>query len=344
MRKLFVGVLFFIFSSTVVNAQLFRVIKDPGSVVPDEAITAFEKKVNDNLPDVEASEYLDAVANAVAISGRGSNVDYVSGMTLFAFGGGVGVGGVSDGGLKDITSSSGDDKDKLKKIQGAGFSANILLGMNMGLIGGTLGPIDMDRLNVFVSFFTLDKEIKEIEAKTTSFAIYGQYKLFKGLPLPSKYILNWTGLDVAVGLSHTTFKGKYNYKINESVTESGATINYDGDADIAVDTKTTSVTAEVSSGVNILYALGLYAGLGIDLNTGDASAKANSTGDITSTVGPVGQGIIDVGDDGKPDASFVRSFVGLQINAWLLKIYAQANIALAPNELYGVNIGTRVVW
>lgn len=345
MRKLIVSGILFVLSSSIAHGQLFRVESANNPLIPQEAIDEFENRVNDNLPDVEASEYLDAVANAVAISGRGSNVDYVSGMTLFAFGGGIGVGGVSDGGFSDVTSS---DKDRLKQIKGAGFSASILLGINMGLFGGTLGPIDMDRLNVYISAFTYDKEVRDIEAKTSAFAIYGQYKLLKAIPLPSKYILNWTGLDVSVGLSHTAFKGKFNYDIDESYTDTrngiDTVIDYDGNAKIAVDTKTTSFTGEVSSGINLLYALGVYAGLGIDLNTGDANAVGNSTGDITSNRGPVGTGILDVGDKGKPDASFVRSFLGLQVNVWLLKVYAQANVALAPSELFGVNIGTRFVW
>ncbi len=356
-----------LFWAGAVQAQLFKIENRQGA--PNAVFDALEARINAELPQVDSGEeYLDATANAVAFSGRGTAVDYNSTPKRFSIHAAVGGAVVSELGLFDALDIS-DDKLKNADIRGVGASGAISVGINMGFLGrrketvkkrsvkkpnGDLAVqtvkeksgFDWNRLTTYLKFMTLDRDFGGVAMKTTQFGLAAKYKLLRGKNLGSSQLAKWSGLDVSVGVDHGRFDLATTYEISESVTDSnsGLTGTYNGQFDVGAEIKTTVLSAEVWTGVRLLHALGLYGGVGFDSVSGSSRAETSSTGNVSFTGGASGDGVLVFGSDGRPDGVHIRAFLGTQIHIFPVKLFAQWNAAVSPNKLKGITAGARFVF
>ncbi len=354
----------FLFAGTV-QAQIFQIQERQGA--PNSVFDALEDEINAELPSVDSGEeYLNATANAVTFSARGTSVDYNSTPKLFSIHAAVGGAVVTDLGLIEALDIS-EDKLKNADIRGVGVSGAIGVGLNLGFIGKRKETVkkrtvkkedgevavqkvketsgfDWNRVTLYLKFMTLDRETGGVSSKINQFGVSAKYKLLKGKALGSSSLAKWNGLDVSFGVEHGSYDISTSYDVDETVSRLGFTGSYKGPLDIGAEIKTTSVSGEIWSGVRLLHALGLYGGFGFDTVAGSSKAVTASRGNMTFSGGASGVGVFDFGSDGRPEGIHMRLFLGTQIHVMPFKIFAQWNMALSPSDLKGLTLGTRLVF
>jgi hypothetical protein len=313
-----------------------------------------ENKINSEFKVPDMSNFLKAMSNAQAIANKGQGVSYATEHSLFVLGGSAGLG--ASGSLSDATKSSGG----LPQV-GMGVVASGMVGFSFAQMPvPQLGFIDLKRLTLFANYFSYsnDSLVDSLTIKTSSFGLHLQYKLVEGKRLPLG-LFSWGGLALTTGFesSNNTLNYKIGTSISTDVSVSGSnhqlTWTPDASSALSLESSAFTIPIEISTSVRLLYVLSLFGGLGVDINTGKTSIKANMTGTISSS-GPfvnnsnVGNAALNITEEQGPNVGQLRFFVGPQLNLVplkntnLLSVYAQFNASTGGN--YGAHAGARIAW
>lgn len=330
----------------------------------NKQVVEMEKKINDQLPDVDASKYLKGMANSAAISTKGAGVDYATNMDIFLVGIGAGVG----------LDTGGSSFDNLENAAGIGINMSLMAGLNLGLFQlGEVGPINLDKIDVYLNFFSADiPDVEDnIKGKFTSFGLHAQYKIIdpKNIGFGA---LAWRGVDLTTGFDYNSLKLTVTETFNEDLGQSTITLNdtgtpatslyadvdqkFTGNAELGADIGVFTMPVEVSTAGRLLWFLTGFVGLGADFTLGSASNISNVTGQIVGDAAVKnGTGVqsgtdkvsadakLDLGDKQGPSFLGLRGFVGMQIEMGVVFIYAQLNKGLT-NDTIGANFGVRAGW
>ncbi len=308
------------------------------------ALQALEDDVNKDLPDADQSTYLKGMANASAMSVKGSGSDYANDVDLFLVrvSGGVGA-DLGDSSFGDLT--SGDIKGN--QVRGFGISPSILVGLSLGIFNlPEWEYFNPNKLKVFVNFFSLDigKFVDDLDVKATNFGVRGRYKLIDPIAWVPGKLLHWTGIDVHAGFDIVKLKVVYKKTQTETFNPgAGVTATISGDITVGAEISTVSIPIEISTGVQLGYILSLYGGFGLDLTFGSATSIIDASAPITTSVGDSGTGSLNLGESGDPTAVAPRVFFGTQFNLSVVKVGVQFDKSLADSA-YGINIGLGVTW
>ena len=356
MKSLVTALFFILFVAWDAQAQIFDLTRltDTGNATLNAAIDAelqkVENDINKDIPAGDPKRLMEGMANSQAASGKGLGTDYISYFDTFMVGGGVGLGA-------DLEKNKEYDSD----LSGAGVQGGVLLGLNLSAFtdGTILGMDTRDLTLVFNAFkFDINRKADDntIKASLTSFGFMGTYKWIKG---DAARWFGWDGVRVHTGYQYSSTSLKLNTTINETVNETlggGETLNgtITGAPAAQIDSSAHSIPLEISSGVNFLYVLSFYGGLGTDYNVGSAKGKADANADdsnITCSGGAAcgGNPVItvrsqaNVNETGKVQPFFLRAFAGFQFNLPYFNFYAQGNKVFGT-EVYSVATGVRLVF
>ncbi|MFN8370441.1 MAG: hypothetical protein U0T83_07430 [Bacteriovoracaceae bacterium] len=355
------------------------VIKDRtfGSAFPaalqTELNTVFndvETQVNTLLPNTgsDTNNYAKGMADSGVMAAKGLGVDYATHPDLVILGAGVGVAGDLGGSsLSNVMNGT----VKSTQIRGVGIQASLMAGVNLGYFtDAELGPIHLNKLKVFTNFLTKDLPSSGgLKGDMTDFGLHFQYDFFEEVSLPWGFI-KWHGLQLTTGFEYSALDVKFTKAIDKTTSKTvdvssvtsvtgqtaTATARFNGTANVGADTSVKSIPIEISTSARILYVLTPFVGLGGDFNFGSAKTTANISGPVTITdslgvfstanntnVSATASLPLDSRGTIKPDTFSARWFGGLQINIFLVKIYAQVNQSLT-NDTLGVNAGLRLAW
>lgn len=337
MRRIISLSLFSLFFLPNAHAGLFKITCSGCNSVTQSLATKLENDVNKDLPDADATTYLEGMANAGVMSGKHIGQDYANDVDAFIIGLGLGAGAdLGDQGLGDLMSGDIDGN----QVRGIGIQPSVLFGLNLGLFDmGELGPIEFDRLKTFVNFGTIDKDLSGVKAKATNFGLHFRYKWKDPQAIIPGRMLYWTGVDLHTGFEYQSFEATYTETRSKAFTESGVTATIDGTVTLGTEVKTISIPVEISSGFQLAYALSFYGGMGADINSGSAKANATVNAPITLSGSSASlTGTLDVGQEASPDAFSLRTFAGLQFNLPLVKL---VNVQLdrgLNNDAWGIGI------
>lgn len=320
-----------------------------------QAFAAMENQVNNDLPDADASTYLNGMANASVISSKGVGSYYADDIDIFVVGAGVGIGAdLGDSSFSDLMSGRVDTN----QIRGVGLSPSIMLGVHMGVFPiPDIGYFDWDKFDLFLNFFKYDYDKTDakatVHAETQNFGIHGRYKIYDGFSIFPFYMLDWKGVTITSGYERNSLLMRVNKSIpvGQTVTTQYAGETATGNVSdinalVGAEVKTNSIPIAVSTSMQWLYVMTTYLGLGTDLNWGEAKAIANASGSASLTVG--GKTVnattsLDIGQTADPNTFMLRGFVGHQFNLSIVKIYAQLDKVFGHN-LVGVTAGFKIAW
>jgi hypothetical protein len=324
----------------------------------DSAFDDVETQVNAELPDTSGGvQYTDAMSNAAVMTGKGLGVDYASDMELFMVGARVGVGvDVGDQSFGDLI---GGDIDA-EQISGFGAGVALAGGLNLGMFDWSdedpEALFKWSDMNLFFNLFKYSHDKDEISADITNFGVHLQYKLMDATTFVP-FVFTWTGVQITTGYEYSSFNVGVNYTLTENFEDTvdiggsrSVTSSFEGTAGVNAEVTTHSIPIEVSTGMQLLYFMTLYGGLGTDISFGSASVNASVDGTVDAAVGGAGitgnaggTAALDLGVDGGPDAFLFRSFVGFQLNAWIAKLNIQLDKGFT-NDTYGIKAGLGLVW
>ena len=340
---------------TLSHAQIFdlsRVACTGGAAACalfDAEIQKVENEINADLPAGDPKRLMEGMANSQAASGKGVSTDYISHFDTFMVGAGLGLGA-------DLE----EDKELDSDLSGIGMMGAVQVGLNMSAIfdNSFLG-LDPKRTTVVANFFTfnLDRDFDEnnVKAEMISFGFSGTYKWIDG---NGNRLFGWDGVRLHTGYQYSSVKFAFSSEINESINETSAegTITGDviGSPKATIESSSHSIPLEISSGVNFLWVMSFYGGLGTDLNIGSAEGKGDlnaNTTQLSCTGGTACggnpnvdvQATANIDEKAEVNPFFLRGFVGLQANLPYVRIYAHANKVFGT-EVYSFATGLRLAF
>jgi hypothetical protein len=338
---------------TLSHAQIFDLARVGSTGVDavdrlfDAEIQKVENEINADLPAGDPKRMMEGMANSQAAAGKGASTDYISHFDAFVVGAGIGLGA-------DLEENKEYDSD----LSGIGLMGALQVGLNMSTIfdKSFLG-LDPKRTTVVANFFTynLDRDFDEsnVKADMISFGVHGSYKWIDG---NGNRLFGWDGVRLHTGYQYSSVKFAFTSEINEEVNETsgGSTITgtITGAPKATIESSSHSIPLEISSGVNFLWVMSFYGGLGTDLNIGSAEGKGDVNADnstLTCNGGVCGGQTATVSAnaniDEKADVNplFLRGFVGLQFNLPYVRIYAHANKVFGT-EVYSLATGLRLAF
>ncbi len=348
MKKIKYALLTALFLSTSSAFAKIEFNIDTGGGNPG-ADAALISEVNKQFQLIDMTGFLQSMSNAQSMTNKGQGVSYASEQSLFVVGGGAGLGLNAPSGL----TTNFDTKGGLPPI-GVGLQGSLMVGVSLAKLPvPALGPIDLKRLTVFVNYFGLsnDSLVDSVTMKTSTFGLHFQYKLLQGFNLGGIGLLNWGGLALTTGFDVSS--NSLSYKVGQKLETSygGETLSWTPSAgsNLTLDASAFTIPIEVSTSVRLAYIFSLFAGVGVDINSGKSSISANLTGPVTNTSATInGTASLTGSEEKGPTVGGARFFVGPQFNIVPLKntnvvsIFAQFNVATSGN--YGFHTGLRIAW
>lgn len=302
------------------------------------ALQLLEDDINNDLPNADASNYLTGMGNASVMSVKGTGSDYANEVDLFIVKASAGIGvDVGDQSLGDLDAG---------KVRGFGVSPSLTIGLNPGALFDLpeWEYFDMNKLRVFVNFFSFDTETGGANVEASNFGIHARYKLIDPIAVVPGKMVYWSGVDIHTGFDVASLKVIIKQTENQTFESGIVDANINGTITAGADISTVTIPIEASTGVQLGYILSLYTGLGLDINTGTAKSIVNLDAPITlSGTGDTAQGSLDLGQEGSPTSVAPRAFLGTQFNISLLKLGVKLDKSLSDGA-YGVNVNLGVTW
>ncbi|MBT4792784.1 MAG: hypothetical protein HON90_14510 [Halobacteriovoraceae bacterium] len=348
MKKLLLGGLFCLsFSSYAVTVSVTHnpATDCPGTMTTVQCtalVAEVNSFVNADMPDVSIDKYGTGVANASGFAYKGLGSDYSDNFDIFMVrvGGGLAVQG---------------DLETPESAEGVGFGAAATIGINLDLLPiNKVGPIDLSKMDLFVSFMSYDTE-QDLDSGTgefdiSHFGLMARYHLIDSISFIPGGVLKWGGIFLHTGLQRSSMKAKLSQTFeNETVDVSGGFTAdlVNTSAVFTLESTNTTIPVEVSTYLQAAYVFTFFGGLGFDLVTGGTDVDLTAGGTAQGSTGPTSgfQATITANESssGDADATNFRGFVGAQFNIPFFKIYAQMNKGLG-NDQIGVNLGAKILW
>jgi hypothetical protein len=286
-------------------------------------------------------DYVRSFGDAQGFTTRGLGVDYGSNVRYLEI-------GVAASAALNGNSAVVEGDTRTQPIAGVSGNLTVMAGLNLGAFGV---PVTL-----FANYFKSSGAYREFDARLDNFGVHAQLKLFGSRDESIwSLLVRWGGLDITTGFDHSHMVLQLardfdrNIPIGDGQSVSGE-VDLQSRGNLRLDMRTSSIPLEVTTNIRFLYVLSAYLGGGFDWQVGGGSdLTVNLDGKLTGRV-PSANATADLGtmtvavhESASPSAGRVRGIVGLQANVFLLKVFAQLNVAPSP-FLSSIGFGARLVW
>jgi hypothetical protein len=296
-----------------------------------------EKVVQADLPKVSIDKYAVGLANANGFAYKGLGSDYSDVFTYAMVRGGIG--GAVQGDLDDV-----------EQAEGVGIGAAATIGLNLDVLPvDKIGPIELDKMDLFVSF--MSQNMDQTEDKTTfngdisSFGFMARYRLVDAVDFVPGNILRFGGVFLHTGLQTSSFEADITTTFDDEVVNAGgqtATFT-NANAKFSLETSTTTIPVEVSAYLRTIWALTFFGGAGFDFVSGTTDVDLTASGSVVQGATYDASLSASESGSGDADATNFRAFGGVQLNIPFVRVYAHINKGLG-NDLFGANAGVKFLW
>lgn len=282
---------------------------------------------------LNVEDFLRLSANAQSMANKGLGADYASNPDFFIFG--IAANFSADAGDTDINDPTKDLDRGIPVSAGAQISA--MVGLNLSKIG-------LSWLTIFVNGLYFPLKVNQLEGTFFNLGAHAQVRLFG---FDAK-VIEWGGLALTSGIQRS--------QLTMSLNEPN---QFEASAELAqgvsLDTVTTgnlklvqsamTVPVELTTNITILKFVTVFAGAAVDFPFGDATADYELQSELSTTINgenlDVGDATITVTDQNKADRPLFRLLGGVQLNLWIVNLFAQLNFTTRDLAL-GVAAGLRV--
>ena len=179
--------------------------------------------------------------------------------------------------------------ETISQIKGISVRPTLFLGINLG------------KPTLFLHAGMASRTFKAIKFKNKNFGLHLRYKILSSRTIFPFKILYWNGLNASLGFERQSLDLSLSQTFNESFQSGSANATIDGPLELNVNGKTNSFPLEISTGLQMIYSLTLFGGLGLDYNHGSVKGKAGGIFPITTPDPNIRmEGSVDLGKEGKP--------------------------------------------
>lgn len=287
-------------------------------------------KVREAMGLSPIGNFLRTFSNATSFSNRGLGVDYASN---------------SERGILGVAANVAVATDFESEVPSVGAAANLTL-----MAGLNLRRWGYPQLTAYANTFWRSASNDNLRGSIASVGGHLQYKLFEPTKGWKRLVVQWGGIDFTSGLeiAHWSFGLHGNLATSVDVPDAAgtqmSTIGASTGGRFDLSSTTVTVPIEVTTNIRLLYVASLYIGLGIDAQVGSSKLDVGVDGMLTE-MGEGGQQIGSIAVRGTasqgPSFAGYHALLGLQVNLWRLKIFAQGTIE--PIDRFSFALGTRVV-
>lgn len=291
---------------------------------------------------VRLKDYLRSFGDAQAFTTRGLGVDYAGHPKLLM------VGVAANVSINAEKAFVPEDLKSRPPVGGLSTALTVMAGLNLGWLG--LRPVTL-----FANGFKHRSTLGDFAAELENFGFHAQLKLFGPRRESSLWRLffRWGGLDVTTGIDYARLGLSLSQGFSRDIPiGNGASalgrVNVASTGSFDIDMRTWSVPLEVTTNFRFLYVLSVYGGVGFDWQAGGGSeTTVDLSGSMTGIAGSnrlnIGSAQIIATESAEPSPGRLRGILGLQANAWMLRIFAQLNFVPNPPTA-GFAFGARLVW
>ena len=314
-------------------------------------------KLNDLFQAAGTKSFLQKFGDAQSFTSKGMGVDYASEATYFE------VGGSASFALgMDRTYQPSNTQGF--PISGVGLNASLMGGLSLGFLGI---PV-----MVFGNWMKVPTQsYGAMSGSLDNWGVHAQVRLLG--PSRSMSALNmlvrWGGIAVTTGLDYShmnlglsqNISSKFNFP-NASIPDvtvdttgaaSGTITDVNGTAvgtaHLNIDMTTKSIPLEVTTSVRLLTLFTAYGGLGFDWQLGggsnmDVGVDARMVGHAAGQDLDLGTAHVKFLAHSDPSAAKIRGILGAQLNLFVLRIFAQLNVANTNPTMASLAAGLRVAY
>lgn len=298
---------------------------------PAEAESGVSSSIDSGLNIADQAEFLEAMANAAAMSSKGMGVDYASNIKTFMFGVSFGSAVNSAG----FTFGRGGQE----LPDGSGFSLQLaaMAGVNLGF-----GNEDSaaSRFKLYVNGMTLGTSGDIFDGSLYNLGAHLQLQLAK--PRRSA-AAEWGGLAVTSGYDVSGYALQLSQALPVNTDIDGNDLTWDATGTYDITAATTSIPVELSTNVRVAIVT-VFAGGGVDIQQGDASSVIGLSGPLeVSSQGQqatLGAAAVTLDGSALADAMTPRVFGGVQAGLGPFQVYGQLNVGF--NDSIGGHVGARL--
>ncbi len=300
------------------------------------SVAAFQRQLEDRLAAIYDTANVDgfirSFANATSFASRGTGVDYAPLFRDLE----VGV-TVNLAAAVDNLSTTADP------VGGVAPNLALMAGLN-------LAHWHHPELAVYVHGMHRGASLDALSGSISNAGGHVQYNLFYPRADASSLLLLWSGLHLTAGVEYSRWSFSLDHPLEQSFAVAGAsastTLTTSATGALDLDASSLTFPIEVTTSARVAYFAGVYAGFGLDVQSGTAKAAATLSGTMTGT-DPANGGIVDVGTaaismsgESGPTAVAYHVLAGLEANVWRLKVFVQGTFV--PVDGASVALGLRV--
>jgi hypothetical protein len=347
------------------RAESFQIINRKYGNLPITAYSTLDalfdqlaSSINENLPNIDVSNYLQGIANSMTLASSGLGSDHSTPYKVGMLGVNLATG--IDLGERTYKDLAQQGLNLRESSAGIAAQASIVVGMTLeSLHYKPWGLTNLKNTRAYLNFFAYETQVDNVNVEFRSMGAMVQYNWVRPKRV-GRGVLRWGGIDLATGLKYNSFKAETRISQTQSQTQSlspagSLTTAFDGTLALGANSYNFSIPIEMSSSVRLLWIWSVFAGLGADINLGQTSSITCITGPIKVTgtlgAGPGAQAITDVdadafldlGQTASPVPVNARIFLGTGIEIIGINVLLQVTQAVS-GSLAGVSLGARAFW
>ena len=301
--------------------------------------------LNGLLQMTNAAGFLKRFGDAQSFTSKGMGVDYASEATY------VEVGGSASFAFgMDRTYQPGSINSVPIQVQSVGLNASLMAGVSLSSLGI---PVMLFGNGMHVP----TQQYGDMSGSLDNWGVHAQLRLFGPSRDSSalKMLVRWGGIAVTTGYDYSHMSLRLsrnipltNFSIPSPVTD-GVNVDVTGSASVSVDMSTKSIPLEVTTSLRLLTLLTAYGGVGFDLQLGggsnmDVAVDASMVGHATGQNLDLGTAHITLPSHVDPSAARIRGILGAQVNLFILRIFAQLNVANTTPTMASLAVGLRLAY
>ena len=342
-------------SGTDVRAQA-QVTYTPGAQTPDflTATGMTQQQLQDFVTGTlnglfqmtNAAGFLQRFGDAQSFTSKGMGVDYASEATYVEVGGSASLAfGM------DRTYQPGTIQGVPIQVQSVSLNASLMAGVSLSSLGI---PVMLFGNGMHVP----TQQYGDMSGSLDNWGVHAQLRLFGPSRDSSalKMLVRWGGIAITTGFDYShmnlgltrTFSSP-----NLSIPNIAATVDATGSGGVSVDMTTKSIPLEVTTSLRLLTLLTAYGGVGFDFQLGGGSAMnldldASLLGHVSGGQPPnldLGTAHVHVPiPPVNPSPARIRGILGAQVNLFILRIFAQLNVANTTPTMASLAVGLRLAY
>lgn len=287
---------------------------------------------------VDVEEFLRLSANAQTLVTAGIGADYASNPDGFFVG--FGVNAAVDAGDADPTDPNFELSTDVPVSAGAMLS--LMAGYNLTEAG-------LPWLTLSAHGMHFPMNVSQLEGDFTNVGGRIQVKLFRQDD-DGVQALHWGGLDLTAGFTYArttlTLAEAEGYVATANLRE-GIDVETTSVGRLELEQTAWTVPVELTTNLTIVEFVTLYGGAGIDIPFGDAGSILDVSTDLIGVIGDtrvdVGDATLRVNERVDADSFLPRVMLGVQVNVWLVRAFAQLSMSTRDTAL-GLATGVRVMF